>query len=108
MHLKNLRNFLLLALCTIGIGLASAPPAAAAITLTNVNMGAVLTGTTTGDGPFAYGFGAVTESNGNIVVNSSYSQNGCLKVVVKVDKGGATGSVKPAITIIGNGNNASL
>ena len=29
MHLKTLRNFLLLVLCTIGIGFASAPPAAA-------------------------------------------------------------------------------
>lgn len=108
MHLKTLRNFLLLVLCTIGIGFASAPSAAAAITLTNLNTGAVLANTTTGDGPFAYGFGAVTQSGSNTIVNSDYTKNGCLKVVVKVDKGGAAGSVKPAITIIGNGGNSSL
>lgn len=108
MHLKSLHNFLLIVLCTIGIGFASAPPAAATITLTNLNTGKVLTGTTTGDGPFASGFGAVTQGKSGIVVNGDYTKNGCLRVDVKVDKGGATGSVKPAMTIMANGGNSSL
>lgn len=95
MHLKTLRNFLLIVLCTIGIGFASAPPAAAALTITK------------GDGKAISDPEFFTAVNGT-TVNTEYKDTGCRKFTVKVS--GATGEITPTLSLQNNndGGNTNI
>lgn len=92
MHLKTLRNFLLLVLCTIGIGFASAPPAKAALSMTDGS------GSTIKEDAAIY---MTAVNNGS--PNAEYTNSGYRKCIIKINKGGATGKIIPTLEIDSRG-----
>lgn len=100
MHLKTLRNFLLLVLCTIGIGFASAPPAAAqALKITDGSGNPI--GSDNSDKLISFGTAKWTE----------YSTLGCRKQTVKIERtGGLSGAIKVSTEVVaGNdGGNSNI